>query len=65
MPSTMRKQLQKKWKTHHCRPCHGEKNGVDYRTSLFVSCRQPCHGEINDIDYRTLCSDHAIEDEQR
>ena len=31
-------------------------NGLDYCTSLFVSCRQPCHGEIHGVDYRTPLS---------
>ena len=33
--------------------CHGKINGVDYSTSLFVSCRQPCHGEMHGVDYST------------
>ena len=45
--------LRKKQKTLCRRPCHSEINGVDYRTSLFVSYRRPCRCEINGIDYRT------------
>ena len=40
-------------KTHHHLPWHGKIHGLDYCTSLFVSCRQPCHGEIHGVDYRT------------
>ena len=40
-------------KTHHRLPCHSEIHGLDYSTSLFVSCCQPCHGEIHSVDYRT------------
>ena len=34
-------------------PCCGEIHGVNYCTSLFVSCRRPCHGEVHGVDYRT------------
>ena len=40
-------------KTHHRLPCHSKIHGVDYCTSLFVSCRRPCHSEIHGVDYCT------------
>ena len=45
MSSTMRKQLQEKWKLNHTMV--KQTAYVYYSTFIFVSCRRPCHSEIN------------------